>query len=90
MPLSRCLPTQCHVRPSSHPSNLRATKQPLYGLLQLNDWDAMTGGGRGGGSRDDINRTLPHMRAGALVSASWAVGRNMDAVNSDTNGDSEL
>ena len=50
----------------------------------------MTGGGRGGGSRDDINRTLPHMRAGALVSASWAVGRNMDAVNSDTNGDSEL
>ena len=34
---------QSHVPTSSHPSNLRATKQPFYGLLQLNDWDATTG-----------------------------------------------
>ena len=50
---------QSHVRPSSHPSDLRATKQPFYGLRQLNDWDAMTDG-----KEDHVTVTSspPHMR----------------------------
>ena len=63
---------QRHVRSRSHPSNLRATKQPFYGLLQLNDWNAETTDRGGAGAPDggDVNGSPRRMRAVALVSAS--------------------
>ena len=73
-------PVQCHVGTSSHPSNLRATKQPFLRSSAIKRLRRDDGGGiraGGGGSRDaDVTGSLPCMcmRVVALVGASSQYG----------------
>jgi len=67
------------VRPgSSHPSNLRASKQQFYGLLQLNDRGA-TAGARarkeGHVTTSPSNRRRRSTYARARAHAHWRISR---------------